>query len=184
MPAKSTFKIIVAGDGGVGKTTLLHRYIENRFSFDTKMTIGVEIFNKVINFESGSYCSLQIWDFSGQERFKFLLDSFVMGARGALVLFDLTKSPRFLASIDDWVKIIGKQNQEIPMVLIGTKADLEDKILVREDSISNLMEKYHFLKYFTTSSKTGLNVNEAFHCLTFELNRRIKVIYNDFLSKG
>lgn len=182
MPAKSTFKIIVAGDGGVGKTTLLHRYIENRFKFDTKMTIGVEIFNKIVNFERDSYCSLQIWDFSGQERFKFLLDSFVMGAKGALVLFDLTKSPRFLERIDGWVNLIEKQNKNVPMVLIGTKADLEDKILIKEEEISNIMEKYNFLQFFTTSSKTGLNVNEAFYFLTLELNKRIQLTYSDFLS--
>ncbi|MFX0081421.1 MAG: Rab family GTPase [Candidatus Hodarchaeota archaeon] len=178
MPAKSTFKIIVAGDGGVGKTTLLHRYIENRFKFDTKMTIGVEIFNKVLTFATGASTSLQIWDFSGQERFRFLLDSFVMGAKGALVLFDLTKNPRFLERIDDWVDLIEQQNKTIPMVLIGTKADLEDKILVREEEILNLMEKHKFLKYFTTSSKTGLNVNEAFYFLTSILNRQIELVYN------
>ncbi|MHA2390755.1 MAG: Rab family GTPase [Promethearchaeota archaeon] len=182
MPAKSTFKIIVAGDGGVGKTTLLHRYIENRFKFDTKMTIGVEIFNKIVNFGTGSYCSLQIWDFSGQERFKFLLDSFVMGTRGALVLFDLTRSPRFLERIDGWVNLIERQNKKIPMVLIGTKADLEEKILVNEDAISNLMTKHNFLKYYTTSSKTGLNVNEAFYFLTLELNKQIELAYNGFFS--
>ncbi|MFX1323354.1 MAG: Rab family GTPase [Promethearchaeota archaeon] len=183
MPAKSTFKIIVAGDGGVGKTTLLHRYIENRFKFDTKITIGVEIFNKMITFETGSYCSLQIWDFSGQDRFKFLLDSFVLGAKGALVLFDLTKSPRFLEKIDGWVNLIRKHNKNVPMVLIGTKADLEDKLLVGEDDISDLMKKHNFLQYFTTSSKTGLNVNEAFYFLTLELNKRIDQFYANFLSR-
>ncbi|MFW9822584.1 MAG: Rab family GTPase [Candidatus Thorarchaeota archaeon] len=182
MPAKSTFKIIVAGDGGVGKTTLLHRYIENRFYFDTKMTIGVEIFNKIITFEKGSYCSLQIWDFSGQERFRFLLDSFVMGAKGALVLFDLTKNPRLLERIDDWVNLIQKQNKDTPMVLVGTKADLEDKIIVGEEAISNLMARHNFLQFFTISSKTGLNVNEAFNVLTLELNKRIDLVYSGILS--
>ncbi|MHA2008819.1 MAG: Rab family GTPase [Promethearchaeota archaeon] len=169
MPNKPMFKVIVAGDGGVGKTTLLHKYIEDRFNFDTKMTIGVEIFRKSLTFKTGANCILQIWDFSGQERFKFLLNNFVRGTKGALLLFDLTKRPRFLTRIDDWVNMILTQNKNIPMVLIGTKADLENKILVTEDAISNLMERHNFLKYFLTSSKTGLNVNEAFQFLTLEL---------------
>ena len=182
MPSKSTFKIIVAGDGGVGKTTLLYRYVEDRFSYDTKMTIGVEIFNKTLKFDSGSSCALQIWDFSGQERFQFLLQNFVMGARGALVLFDLTKSPRFLTRVDDWVEIVQSQNKNIPMVLVGTKADLEDKILIRNDEILNLMEKYNFLRYFVTSSKTGLNVSEAFNLLTITLIKEIEEKYSNYLS--
>jgi small GTP-binding protein len=180
VPSKSTFKIVVAGDGGVGKTTLLYRYVEDRFSFDTKMTIGVEIFRKTLIFDSGSSCALQIWDFSGQERFQFLVQNFVMGAKGALVLFDLTKSPRFLTRVDDWVEIVQSQNKDIPMVLVGTKADLEDKITITQDAIFNLMEKHNFLKYYTTSSKTGLNVSEAFNLLTSKLVKSIEERYSWF----
>ncbi|MHA2400573.1 MAG: Rab family GTPase [Promethearchaeota archaeon] len=180
MPSKTTFKIVVAGDGGVGKTTLLYRYVEDRFSFDTKMTIGVEIFRKTLTFDSGSSCALQIWDFSGQERFQFLIQNFVMGAKGALVLFDLTKSPRFLTRVDDWVEIVKSQNKNIPMVLVGTKADLKEKILINEDAVLDLMEKHNFLNYYLTSSKTGFNVSEAFNLLTSELVRRIEERYSWF----
>ncbi|MHA1883462.1 MAG: Rab family GTPase [Promethearchaeota archaeon] len=180
MPSKTTFKIVVAGDGGVGKTTLLYRYVEDRFSFNTKMTIGVEIFRKNLIFDSGSSCALQIWDFSGQERFQFLVQNFVMGAKGALVLFDLTKSPRSLTRVDDWVEIVQSQNKNIPMVLVGTKADLEDKIIITQDAIFNLMEKHKFLKYYITSSKTGLNVSEAFNLLTSELVKSIEERYSWF----
>jgi small GTP-binding protein len=182
LPSKSTFKIIIAGDGGVGKTTLLYRYVEDRFKTDTKMTIGVEIFRKTLIFDSGSSCALQIWDFSGQERFKFLLQNFVMGASGALVLFDLTKRPKSLARIDDWVRIVQSQKKNIPMVLVGTKADLEEKILINQDAVSNLMEKYNFLTYFITSSKTGLNISQPFNLLTLELVKGIEKTYSKFLS--
>ncbi len=90
MPKKYILKILTAGEGGVGKTTLLHRYVEGKFSGDTKMTIGVEFFLKEMELD-GNQCTLQLWDFGGQERFRFLLDSYVMGAKGALLMFDLTR---------------------------------------------------------------------------------------------
>ena len=85
-------KILTAGEGGVGKTTLLHKYIKGEFLADTKMTIGVEFFLKEMNVD-GFDVILQLWDFGGQERFRFLLESYVTGARGALLMFDLTSKP-------------------------------------------------------------------------------------------
>lgn len=83
-------KIITAGDGGVGKTTLLYRYIEGRFLANTRMTIGVEFFLKELNIE-GKKILLQVWDFGGQDHFRPLLKNYAVGARGALLLFDLTR---------------------------------------------------------------------------------------------
>ncbi len=68
MTKKFILKILTAGEGGVGKTTLLHRYVEGKFSADTKMTIGVEFFLKEVVID-GKQCTLQLWDFGGQERF-------------------------------------------------------------------------------------------------------------------
>ena len=86
-----TYKIIVGGDAAVGKTTLLRRYVENLFVENSIMTVGVDIHKKTIKINKGLICDLQIWDFGGQERFRFFLDSFVLGANGALLLFDLTR---------------------------------------------------------------------------------------------
>ena len=87
MPKKFIMKILTAGEGGVGKTKLLHRYVEGKFSGETKMTIGVEFFLKEVMID-GQQCALQLWDFGGQERFRFLLENYVLGAKGALLLFD------------------------------------------------------------------------------------------------
>jgi GTP-binding nuclear protein Ran len=86
--ASFTFKIIAAGDGGVGKTTMFRKYITGQFDFETKMTIGVEIFNKDHVIENGRIAALQLWDFGGQERFRFFLDNFVLGANGVFLMFD------------------------------------------------------------------------------------------------
>ncbi|GAH39257.1 unnamed protein product, partial [marine sediment metagenome] len=89
MSKPRVLKIITTGEGGVGKTTLLHRYVEGIFLADTKMTLGVEFFLKELDLD-GNKILLQIWDFGGQERFRFLLQNYIMGAKGALLLFDLT----------------------------------------------------------------------------------------------
>jgi len=87
MSKSIVLKVLTGGDGGVGKTTLLHRYVEGKFSSETKMTIGVEFFLKELMIDDQKVL-LQLWDFGGQERFRFLLKSYVIGARGALLMFD------------------------------------------------------------------------------------------------
>ena len=77
MTKKFILKILTAGEGGVGKTTLLQRYVEGKFSEETKMTIGVEFFLKEMEIDE-KHCTLQLWDFGGQERFRFLLESYVL----------------------------------------------------------------------------------------------------------
>ena len=160
----SIYKIIIAGDGGVGKTTMLHRYIEGKFSFNTKMTLGSDIFHKILTLEDGSLCSLQIWDFAGQERFRFLLDTFVKGAAGAFLMYDLT-SWHSLTNLEEWEKIVRKYEPTLPIVLIGGKSDLTDDIKVADDAALEFTEKYNISGFYKTSSKTNYNVSEAFDAL-------------------
>ncbi len=96
-------KIITAGDGGVGKTTLLYRYVEGKFLTDTKATLGVEFFWKVFN-TNDKQIDLQLWDFGGQQVFRHILKNYASGAHGALLLFDLTNNSS-LEQIDEWVDI-------------------------------------------------------------------------------
>ncbi|MBA7630506.1 hypothetical protein ES703_38028 [subsurface metagenome] len=88
MSKPKLLKVITAGDGGVGKTTLLYRYVEGRFLADTKMTLGVEFFLKEINIR-GETVNLQVWDFGGQDHFRPLLKDYSVGAKGALLLLTL-----------------------------------------------------------------------------------------------
>ncbi len=90
MTTKSyNFKIVVGGDGGVGKTTLLHRFVTGSFEETTHMTIGVQFHNKELHIADFDV-TLSVWDLGGQDRFRFILPSYVLGAKGALLLFDLT----------------------------------------------------------------------------------------------
>ena len=100
-----TFKVCVLGDGGAGKTTLLTRFIDNRFNINSKMTIGVEIFRKTLTLGENLKCELQIWDFGGQERFRFFQDGFVLGAQGAIVALDLTARLMAINRLKEWIDL-------------------------------------------------------------------------------
>ncbi|MHA1105955.1 MAG: Rab family GTPase [Promethearchaeota archaeon] len=153
-------KIIITGNGGVGKTTLLHRYIEGKFLVNTYMTIGVEFFIKELDVD-GSKVLMQIWDFGGQERFRFLLKNYAKGTKGALFLFDLTR-PLSLESIDEWIDICRSEDPTVPILLIGSKADLEDSASLDEEYIQYMQNKYDLFNFIKISSKTGRNVEKAF----------------------
>ena len=164
MPQKYILKILTAGEGGVGKTTLLHRYVEGKFSSETKMTIGVEFHLKELELDD-KHCTLQLWDFGGQERFRFLLESYVLGAKGAFLLFDLTRMMS-LENLEQWVNIVRKGNPNLPILFLGTKLDLDDEIQVDDDYARTFLDAYNMIDYFRVSSKTGENVHEAFVTLT------------------
>jgi len=166
-----TYKIITAGDGGVGKTTLLHRYVEGKFVMDTKMTIGVGFYLKKVNSEkiealppSNTY-QLQLWDFGGEYQFRPFLDAYARGAMGAILMIDLTRM-KTLDNIDQWVEIVKKDNKTIPIIFVGAKLDLKDKISVKNEHVEEIMKKYNFIEYVKVSSKTGENVDYVFRRIT------------------
>ncbi len=160
-------KVIIAGDGGVGKTTMLHRYIKGKFIEGLYMTIGVEFFLKELELE-GEKVSLQIWDFGGQERFRFLLKNYARGAKGALLMFDLTR-PGTLENLDQWVEICRDENPELPIIFLGTKLDLFNLIIVKDEFTLPYKEKYNLFDFLKISSKTGENVELAFELLAKEI---------------
>lgn len=163
MSNRLTMKILIAGDGGVGKTTFLYRYKEGRFLEDTSMTIGVDFSLKSIIIDDNTV-EMQIWDFGGQDRFRFMLPRYTEGAQGALVLADLTRLATF-SNIKEWVNIIRASEEELPILLVGTKNDLHDDIQVDDEFALELKEKYNIFNYMKTSSKTGENIEKSFELL-------------------
>ena len=146
----------------MGKTTLLHRYIDGKFLSDTKMTLGVEILTKNLNLsEENVTIMLQLWDFGGQKQFRYMLSNYALGSHAAIVMFDLTRFST-IKDIDRWIEICTKDNPDIPLILIGGKADLEDQISVEEETALKMKKKHGFIDYVKTSSKTGKNVDDAF----------------------
>lgn len=161
------YKILITGDGGVGKTSLLRRYVDGTFDESTIMTVGVEFFIKELIFD-GIHCSLQLWDLGGQKRFRYLLENYVMGARGALLLLDLTKLPK-IGDILEWVNIARLHDINLPIILVGNKYDLEDFIAVDDESALHLKNAFNMVDYIKTSAKTGYNVEEPFELIAKKL---------------
>ena len=161
------FKILVAGEGGAGKTSLLRRYVDGMFDESNVMTVGVDFFTKDVLFDN-VHCSLQLWDLGGQKRFRYLLDNYVMGARGALLLFDLTMMPK-IGDILEWVNITRLHDINLPIILVGTKNDLEDFIAVDDESAHHIKNAFNMIDYIKTSSKTGYNVDKLFDLLAKKL---------------
>lgn len=163
-------KILTAGEGGVGKTTLLRRFVEGQFFSETKMTIGVEFFLKSIILGDNEI-TLQLWDFGGQERFRFLLGSYVLGAKGALLMFDLTRIAT-LEKLEQWIQIVRQNDPNLPVLFLGTKIDLIEDINVNDDFALSYLEPLNLFDYLKISSKTGENVEESFKRLTQEILER------------
>lgn len=170
IPKKYILKILTAGEGGVGKTTLLRRFVEGTFFQSTKMTIGVEFFLKTIHLGDNEI-TLQLWDFGGQERFRFLLESYVLGAKGALLMFDLTRI-NTLDKLDSWLDIVRKNDPKLPILFVGTKTDLGEEIMVDDDYAMSFMEPMDLFDYLKVSSKSGENVEEVFQLLTLKILER------------
>ncbi|UCC19178.1 MAG: GTP-binding protein [Promethearchaeota archaeon] len=169
------FKVILIGPGAVGKTSLLHRFVENKFSFRYKLTIGADFLSKIINYKD-STIKMQIWDIGGQERYKFLRSSFFDGANGALMVFDLSRWHTF-EELDEWLSDLREYaGEKIPFALIGNKIDLIDKkeeIYERESA--QVFAKKENTFYIETSAKTGENVEGAFLDLTNKMIKNVQI---------
>ncbi|MFX0106084.1 MAG: Rab family GTPase [Candidatus Hodarchaeota archaeon] len=163
----ATYKIVIFGDAGCGKTTLTQRFLTNLFKSDSKMTIGVDFEVKSLEI-NGKKIKLQIWDFGGEERFRFLLPTYVRGANGALFMYDVTNYSS-LAHIDDWLMVIRKElraEDQFPIIVVGGKADLGDDREVTGDEGINIARSRAVDGFIECSSKTGENVEETFEALS------------------
>ncbi|TXT62059.1 MAG: Small GTP-binding domain protein [Promethearchaeota archaeon] len=163
----ATFKLVIFGDAGCGKTTLTHRFLTNVFKPDSTMTIGVD-FNVKSVATLGRKVKLQIWDFGGEERFRFLLPTYVRGASGGLFMYDITNFST-LAHIDDWLVVIRKEikpENRFPILVVGGKADLEDQREVSSEEGIKIAKSRGLNGFIETSSKTGDNVEKTFEAIT------------------
>jgi small GTP-binding protein len=162
-----TFKLMMLGDASVGKTSLTLRYISGYFMEDLKLTIGVDFYSKTTLFNDKKV-KLQMWDFGGEERFRFLLSQYCKGANGAFFLYDIT-NPRSIDHLPDWTQIVREHAGDIPIMLIGSKIDLDEfRAVPKEDGVLTA-KKYNLASFIELSSKTGENVEKAFNVMTENL---------------
>ena len=173
----ATYKVVIFGDAGCGKTTLTQRFLTNLFKSDTKMTIGVDFEVKSMDI-NGKKVKLQIWDFGGEERFRFLLPTYVRGANGALFMYDVTNYSS-LAHIDDWMLVVRKEiksEETFPIIVVGGKADLLDGREVTGEEGINIAKSRGVDGFIECSSKSGENVEETFDALTRLMMQRSKLL--------
>jgi small GTP-binding protein len=153
-------KILVGGEGGVGKTSILYRYINNGFTANMQMTIGVQLHTRVVVRDDGTKANLVFWDLSGQERFRFMLQNYCGGASGAFILFDMYEVDT-LGKIEEWFQLFKSHLPKgAPIILVGTKKDLLTPEQVEQVNDAALQWCHYFGcdNYLPTSSKTGENV--------------------------
>ncbi|XP_064946419.1 ras-related protein RABC2a [Musa acuminata AAA Group] len=163
------FKILLIGDSGVGKSSLLVSFISNHLADDLSPTIGVDF--KIKHLAVGDEkLKLTIWDTAGQERFRTLTSSYYRGSQGIILVYDVTKRETFTNLADVWVKEVElySTNRNCVKVLVGNKVDKEaDRMVTREEGIS-FANEYGCL-FIECSAKTRANVEKCFEELALKI---------------
>ena len=166
------FKLVLIGDSGVGKTNILTRYTKNEFSLATQSTVGVEFGSKIIK-KNDKLIKLQIWDTAGQERYKSITSAYYKGSKGAFVVYDISRKPTF-ENVDKWIgELKTNGSEDVLIMLVGNKSDLEDKREVQIDEVKKKAEQYK-IAFCETSALDGKNIEQAFDSLIDEIAKKVE----------
>jgi small GTP-binding protein len=158
--SRRTFKFIVIGNSGVGKTAILKRLIDDVFVPESQSTIGVEFLASNLEID-GQSLKLQIWDTAGQERFRSIAKAYFRSAMGVILVFDLTERKSF-DDLNRWLSDIHQLcDANAVTTLIGNKTDLKNRAITAGEA--EAFAQLHQLAYFETSARGGDNIHEAFH---------------------
>lgn len=154
-------KLVLLGDMGTGKTSLVLRFVKGQFSDYQESTIGAAFFTQVLSLNEATV-KFDIWDTAGQERYHSLAPMYYRGAAAAIVVYDITSMDTFVRA-KKWVREVQRQaNASLTMFLVANKADLESERKVSSEE-GEEYAKEHGLSFLETSAKTAQNVNELFY---------------------
>jgi small GTP-binding protein len=169
--ASATFKIVVVGASGVGKSAIVQRLVDGVFREDSTSTVGVEFKPFIIPVDDQNV-KLQIWDTAGQERFKSVSRAYFRNAVGAVLVYDITSDVSF-DELGTWLHDLQQlANPNAFILLVGNKNDLEEQRKVGVEQARDFAER-HKLDYLETSAKSGRNVSETFTRLAFAIAKRV-----------
>jgi Ras-related protein Rab-1A len=157
-----TYKLIIIGDLGVGKTCLVKRYVNGDHTYDYTSTIGVDFLTKSIEIDSKQY-KLNMWDTTGQERFQSITTSFYRDTNCVLLVFDLNDPQSFIALKHYMERIRRLCTENTSVFLVGNKCDLENK--VSKNDINLFIEENNIKGYVSTSSKNNTGINDIFNMI-------------------
>ncbi|XP_046873440.1 ras-related protein Rab-38-like [Hypomesus transpacificus] len=176
------YKVLVIGDLGVGKTSIIKRYVHQTYSTNYRATIGVDFALKVLNWDSETV-RLQLWDIAGQERFGNMTRVYYREAMGAFIVFDVTRPTTFEA-VAKWKedldsKLMLANGQSIATVLLANKCDQGRDVLTNNAiKMDQFCKDHGFVGWFETSAKENVNINEAANFLV----KHIMSTENDILK--
>ena len=162
-PKKIMKKVCLLGDGAVGKTSLIRKFVFDSFDDKYIMTFGTKVTKKELRLNVGGQdydLILMMWDILGQRVHDNLHSSYYQGAAGAFVVCDVTRRDTFEGA-SEWLSVFRSVSADTPVIFLGNKSDLVDKRTVSDDDLQKLSDDKG-ARYLLTSAKTGINVEEAF----------------------
>jgi len=162
-PKKLMKKICLLGDGAVGKTSLIRKFVFDSFDDKYIMTFGTKVSKKDVTMvREGQEFNMTflIWDILGQRVHNIIHSAYYQGASGAFIVCDTTRRETF-DRLEEWIEVFRSVNKNAPIVLLGNKSDLKEEMQFGDDELNKLAAKYN-MKYHLTSAKTGVHVEESF----------------------
>ena len=170
-----TFKILLIGESGVGKTAILERYCDNVFNESLLSTVGVDFKSKNLQIEN-KQIKIQLWDTAGQEKFRNITSSYYRGTHGCLIVYDVNEVVTF-EKINYWLNELSTEKQVPEIIIVGNKIDVGDK-RVTDEMVTNYLQDNKNQIHCYCSAKTGENIEAIFATL-------IHNIYNnkDIMSR-
>ena len=167
-----SYKILLLGNSYVGKTCILLRFSEDTYSDDYEVTIGLNYRIKTLNIDNNPI-KMQIWDTSGEEKFKAIAKNFYRGAHGVVLVYDVCEKNSFL-DVKSWIEQIieNTDNDDVVMVLCGNKSDLEKERIISKKEGENLAKKYE-IPFFECSAKKNININEIFETMAKNIYSKV-----------
>jgi len=160
----ATFKLILVGDGGTGKTTFVKRHLTGEFEKKYIATIGVEVHPLTFHTNRGVIC-FNVWDTAGQEKFGGLRDGYYIQGNCAIIMFDVTSRPTY-KNVPNWYRDIVRVCENIPIVLTGNKVDVLERA-VKAKQVT--FHRKRNLQYYDISAKSNYNFERPFLWLAKKL---------------
>jgi small GTP-binding protein len=168
------FKILVVGDGGVGKSTMIQRLVTGHF-VPMKITIGTDLLTWSTERDDAEI-KLQIWDFAGEKRFRFFLPNYSRGAQGCILCYDISRYTSF-QNLQEWYDIIKENTKDTIFLMVGGKADLSDsRRTVQKEDAEEFKNDHNIQFLIETSSKTGINNSNIFETLVEAMLKKKELI--------
>ncbi|KAH0937356.1 hypothetical protein HID58_004817 [Brassica napus] len=165
-------KLLLIGDSGVGKSCLLLRFSDGSFTTSFITTIGIDFKIRTIELDD-KRIKLQIWDTAGQERFRTITTAYYRGAMGILLVYDVTDETSF-NNIRNWIRNIEQHaSDNVNKILVGNKADMDESKRAVPTSRGQALADEYGIKFFETSARTNLNVEEVFFSLAKDIKQRL-----------